>query len=568
MTDKQKLIITSALPYVNNVLHLGNIIGSVLSADVYARYMKLYHPEYDTIFVGGVDEYGTATEMKARELGISCKELCDKNNVLHSEINKWFQIDFDAYGRTSQPNGEPEIIDDSWPQTQITHQIFKSLCTAGYVIEKEDPVLFCSQINAYVADRFVIGICPVCKYDRCSGDQCDQCQKLISPDEIIEPKYKPNPSYRLELRFTHNLYIDTNKVWQEKNMTQWFESQKSQWTDTATGITQAWLDMGLKPRSITRDLKWGTRVPDTPEFGSKYKDKVFYVWFDAPIGYISISESVLGKEKSESFWKSDKTKLVQFMAKDNVQFHSVIFPVTLRGSGYSSITDVNISAIEYLMYEGQKFSKTNNIGLFADNVIEISKKYNISSDLFRAYLISIRPETSDSNFVLNGDNGFVDFVNNVLVKNIGNLIHRILSVAYQIRINHNINLIIPDDSEKLLLLYNSKEHQDILAEYHKYMNVCKLREGFSSVLKYSSHINKYVNETAIWKLVKDEKCKDDLYLYFNVICKKIITLSNILRPFMPSISLEIDNKYNMAVVLPYEKPTVMIKQLEKINENL
>ena len=565
MTDKPKLIITSALPYVNNVLHLGNIIGSVLSADVYARYMKVFHPEYDTIFVGGVDEYGTATEMKARELGISCKELCDKNNALHSEINKWFQIDFDAYGRTSQPNGNPEIIDDSWPQTQITHQIFKSLCAAGYIIEKEDPVLFCPKINAYVADRFVIGICPVCKYDKCSGDQCDQCQKLISPEEIIEPKYKLNPSYALELRFTYNLYIDTNKVWQDKNMTQWFESQKSKWTTTANGITEVWLGMGLKPRSITRDLKWGTRVPDTPEFGSKYKDKVFYVWFDAPIGYISISELVLGKEKSESFWKSENTKLVQFMAKDNVQFHSVIFPVTLRGSGYSNIMDVNISAIEYLMYEGQKFSKTNNTGLFADDVIRISKKYDISSDLFRAYLISIRPETSDSNFVLNGENGMVDFVNNVMIKNIGNLIHRISSVAYQIHINHKIDHIVTNNGKEHALLYDSKENQDILTEYHNYMNQCKLREGFNIVLKYSSHINKYVNETAPWKLVKDDKCKEDLYLHFGVICTKIITLSNILRPFMPSLSLEIDKQYSLAEHLPYEKPVVMIKQLGKID---
>lgn len=582
---RNKIIITSALPYVNNDLHLGNIIGSVLSADVFSRYAKIRNPKDDIIFVGGVDEYGTATEMKAREAGISCKELCDTNGLLHKNINDWFMISFDCYGRTSQPNGEPTQVQMDWPQTKITHEIFKDLCKHRYVIEQNESVMYCSGIDAFVADRFVTGTCPNCKYQKCNGDQCDGCGKLLSPEDVIDPKYKPNPEMKLEIRTTTNLYIDTNRIWQDKSMTQWFKSRESIWTNTASKITDDWLRKGLKPRSITRDLKWGTVVPDTPEFGDKYKNKVFYVWFDAPIGYISISEKNLGQKESERYWKDPKTKLVQFMAKDNVQFHSVIFPITLRGSKYSEIEKVDIVSTEYLMYEGEKFSKTNNVGLFGDDVIKISNKYRLRPDYWRAYLVFIRPENNDSNFVLNNEGGFVDFVNNILIKNIGNLLHRVLSVGFQIQNKHKIKQI---NVWKSLREYESTplniECQQIYDEYTTHMDRYRLSDGLKTAFKFGARLNLYVNETAPWNLIKDETKKNEMYECMINLYKQVIVLSQILEPFMPGFCEEIRNRFSIdektvfiddiieglsyqtkiTVNLPDEKPTVMINQLEKI----
>jgi methionyl-tRNA synthetase len=579
--NKKKVIITSALPYVNNVLHLGNIIGSVLSADVFARYAKARWPHDDIIFVGGVDEYGTATEMKAREAGVSYKELCDKNGLSHEEINRWFMIGFDCYGRTSQPNGNPAQVDVDWPQTKITHKIFNNLCKAKYVIEQEETCMYCPEIDSFVADRFVTGICPNCKYPKCNGDQCDDCGKLLAPEEVIDPKYKPNPEFKLEVRTTKNLYIDTDKIWQDNEMTQWFKSREGTWTNTASSITEDWLNRGLKPRSITRDLKWGTIVPNTPEFGDMYRNKVFYVWFDAPIGYISITEKQLGQEESERYWRDPETKLIQFMAKDNVQFHSVIFPVTLRGSGYSEISEVDIVSTEYLMYEGQKFSKTNNIGLFGDDVINISKKYNLCPDYWRAYLVFIRPENNDSNFVLNAEGGFVDFVNNILIKNIGNLLHRVLSLAFQIHNKHKVDTIeingLSHEAKSL-----DDDCKDICDEYQSHMDKYRLSEGLKTTLKFSTRLNLYINETEPWNLIKDGTRKDELYGCMVNLYLKVIELSHILEPFMPRFSKDMGNKFKITQIgskragsdlihlstvltIPLEKPSVMINQLDKID---
>ena len=572
-TPTKKTIITSALPYVNNTPHLGNLIGSLLSADSYTRYRKLHlKNDEEIIFIAGVDEYGTATEVKARELNISCKELCDANSELHKNVYDWFLIKPDCYGRTSQPNGNPSYVQNDWPQTTITHDIFKKLCQNGYVIEQTEKVLFCPALNTFVADRFVIGTCPHCKSPKANGDQCDQCGKMLSAHEVISPKYKPDPTLPLEIRDTTNLYIDTDKIWSDKLMTEWFSNSNKNWSKVATTITKDWINAGLKSRSITRDLIWGTQVPDTPEFGDKYSSKVFYVWFDAPIGYISISENSLGQEKSESFWKDPETKLIQFMAKDNVPFHSVIFPVTLRGSGYSNITDVDIASTEYLMYEGDKFSKTNNIGLFCDDVVKISTKLNIPPDYWRAYLIMIRPEMNDSNFVLNNEGGFIDFVNNILIKNFGNLVHRLLSVAFQIHSKHNIDRITIEDDESDSLIVNlNNDCQKIHNDYIDHMTKYGLSGAIRDTLAYSSRLNQLLNDVAPWNLIKDETKNIQLYKFMGLMYKHMKILLDLFEPFMPSICNKIrqdlifttDNGIT-TITLPKSKPVIIIKQLDKI----
>lgn len=588
-TKIKKTIITSALPYVNNSPHLGNLIGSLLSADVYTRYRhKICKNDEKIIFVAGVDEYGTATEIKAKELGVSCKELCDNNSNLHKDVYDWFLIKPDCYGRTSQPNGDPADIQLDWPQTKITHDIFKNLCNNGYVIEQKEQVMYCPSLNTFVADRFVIGTCSNCKYVKANGDQCDMCGKLLSACDIIDPRYKPNTSLSLEIREIYNLYIDTEKIWNDNDMNTWFESSNIRWTKSAKNITRDWLNMGLKPRSITRDLLWGTSVPDTFEFGNKYASKVFYVWFDAPIGYISITEESLGEKTSESFWRDPETNLIQFMAKDNVPFHSVIFPVSLRGSGYSSLSNVDIVSIEYLMYEGGKFSKTNNTGLFCDDVMNISTKLGIPPDYWRAYLVMIRPESADSNFVLN-DGGFVDFVNNILLKNFGNMIHRVLSMTYQIHLKHKVDQIKIDNvtfSTEDRKLSNSSDNISsnnvssnnisfelniLYNEYCVYMDEYSLSLALRKVLDYSKALNQSLNEFTPWIMIKHDDKILELYQFMRLIYEHVEILLDMFEPFMPSICDKIRQNLiyeikddSMIITLLKSKPNIVIKQLEYI----
>ena len=583
MTDNNKrILVTSALPYVNNVPHLGNIVGCVLPADVFVRFMRsrLSGNEKPVLFVGGVDEYGTATEMKARELKISCKELCDTNYEVHKNIYNWFNIGFDCYGRSSQPNGRPKEPDLTWPHTRITHEIYKSLCNNQLIFEKEEEVMYCPEIKTFVADRFVIGQCKHCGYEKADGDQCEKCGKLLLLTDIIDPKYKPTPEYKLEIRKTENLYIDTKKIWELSGMTQWFEETSNEWTKTACIITRDLLSQGILPRSITRDLEWGTGIPDTKLFGDKYKNKVFYVWYDAPITYISISESVLGKEKSEEWWKNSETKFVQFMAKDNVIFHSMIFPATLRGSGYSNIDNLVIASSEYLLYEGQKFSKSTGVGLFSDDVIKLSEQYNIHADYWRAYLMYIRPETSDSNFVLN-DGGFVDFINNILVNNFGNLLHRILCFAFQISQKHQTQHFVIENttsgiSDESLCI----DVKQLITNFSKSMNSLRLSEGLKIAFLMSTRLNVFMNEIKPWVLIKDQDMKKELYFGVVDMFLGVIELCEMMDPFMPAFVQNIKKSFLLVnesdpltgitkhtITLPESKPNIFINMIKASDKN-
>jgi methionyl-tRNA synthetase len=310
--DARNILITSALPYVNNVPHLGNIIGCVLSGDVYARFCRLRG--YNTLYVCGTDEYGTATETKAIEEKLSCKELCDKYNALHVQTYNWFQIDFDHFGRTTTDQ-----------QTEIAQDIYKKLDHNGHVFEDTVTQLYCEKHQSFLADRFVEGTCPLCGYEDARGDQCDKCGKLLNATDLVNPHCKLDGATPVP-RDSKHLFLNLTE--QQPSLEAWFKeaSKNGEWTANSQTITNNWLKEGLKPRCITRDLKWGTAVP-RPGF----EDKVFYVWFDAPIGYPSITATYT--PEWEKWWKNPKNvQLYQFMGKDNVPFHTVIFPSTLIGT--------------------------------------------------------------------------------------------------------------------------------------------------------------------------------------------------------------------------------------------
>ena len=402
--EKRNVLITSALPYVNNEPHLGNLIGAVLSADAFARYSRLMG--YNTLYICGTDEYGTATETKALVEKKNPKEICDFYNRIHSEVYENFDIDFDYFGRTSTPK-----------HTEIVQDIFTKSYKNGYMLKKDVNQVYCEHCARFLADRFVYGICPKCEFDKASGDQCDSCQSSFEASELKEPRCFVCNNLVVEKESSH-LFLDLEKV--EPELYSFYEesSSKNHWSSNSVAITSAWFKQGIKPRCITRDLKWGVNVPL-----EGYEKKCFYVWFDAPIGYISITANYTDAWK-EWWMNPENVELFQFMGKDNVPFHTIFFPASLLSTKEQWTLLNHISTTEYLNYEDKKFSKRNCIGVFGSDVKTVSE---IPIDLWRYYLLSIRPENSDSQFKWDE---FAAKVNTDLKNNMGNFCNRILKFLY------------------------------------------------------------------------------------------------------------------------------------------
>lgn len=459
----KKRLITSALPYVNNIPHLGNLI-QVLSADVFARFCRL--AGYDTLYVCGTDEYGTATETKALEEGITPRELCDRFYAVHCDIYDWFNIAFDKFGRTSCPE-----------HIKITQDIFLHLDRNGYIREKTIEQLYCAVCARFLADRYVRGTCPHCGYAEARGDQCENCGKLLEPTELSEPRCGVcggNP----ELKSTSHLYIDLPAV--RPVLEKWIKdaSVRGFWARNAVKMTEAWIRDGLKERAITRDLKWGIPVPK-----KGFEDKVFYVWFDAPIGYISITAS--HTKDWEKWWRNpEEVELFQFIGKDNIPFHTVIFPSSLLGSGEVWTMLHHMSSTEYMNYESGKFSKSKGIGVFGTD----ARDTGIPADVWRFYIFYNRPETSDTLFTWKD---FQEKVNSELIGNLGNLVNRTLTFA-----SRYYDGKVPDAPEDSVFLADvAAFHLRIRGHYER----AELRDAFREVLALASYGNKAFQDGEPWK---------------------------------------------------------------------
>ncbi|XP_006656115.2 probable methionine--tRNA ligase [Oryza brachyantha] len=518
---RRNVLITSALPYVNNVPHLGNIIGCVLSADVFARYCRLRG--YNVIYICGTDEYGTATETKAMEEKCSPKEICDKYHAVHSEVYKWFDIKFDKFGRTSSPQ-----------QTEVCQAIFRKLMENNWLTENTMQQLYCDTCQRFLADRLVEGKCPTegCNYEAARGDQCENCSKLLNPTELIDPKCKVCKNTP-RIRDTDHLFLELpllkDKLVNYINET----SVTGMWSQNAIQATNAWLKEGLKSRCITRDLKWGVPVPH-----EKYKDKVFYVWFDAPIGYISITASYT--PDWEKWWKDpENVELFQFMGKDNVPFHTVMFPSTLLGTGEKWTMMKTISVTEYLNYEAGKFSKSHGIGVFGND----AKDTNIPPEVWRYYLLTNRPEVSDTLFT------WADLqakLNSELLNNLGNFINRVLSFVAK-PAGAGYDSIIPDapnaESHPLTKALAEKTNKWV-EQYLEAMEKVKLKQGLKSAMGISSDGNAYLQESQFWKLYKEDPAACAVVMKTSV--GLVYLLACLLEPFMPSFSIEVLRQLNLS----------------------
>jgi len=516
---KRKLI-SSALPYVNNVPHLGNLI-QVLSADVFARFCRLRG--YETLYVCGTDEYGTATETKATEEGISPRELCDRYYKIHDDIYRWFHIAFDIFGRTS-----------TTVHTEVTQGIFKKLDEAGFIIEREIEQLYCSNCGRFLADRYVRGICPACGSANARGDQCEDCGKLLDPTELKDPKCS-SCGNAPQIEKTKHLYIDLPKI--RELLENWLKTASIDgfWANNAIQMTQAWIRDGLRERAITRDLKWGIPVPK-----SGYEKKVFYVWFDAPIGYISLTgniEEIRGgdwRSFLNYWWKSpDETELFQFVGKDNIPFHTVIFPSSLLGSGEKWTMLHHMSSTEYLNYESGKFSKSRGIGIFGTDVMETG----IPADVWRFYIYYNRPEKSDTLFTWKD---FQEKVNGELIGNLGNLVNRTLSF-----VSRYYGGRIPDGkaNEEFWETFRKKE-EEITAALER----ADLRDAFHLVFELSSFANKTFQDGEPWKKRQGDSAEQQKAAsLIRDLSYAVRDIAVIIQPFLPQTAEQIASFFGLSL---------------------
>jgi len=500
-----KILITSALPYVNNVPHLGNIIGCVLSADVFARYCR--SKGHECIYICGTDEYGTATEIKALEDGVTPQEVCDKYYSIHKDIYEWFGIKFDTFGRTSTEK-----------HSKITQDIFKRLHENGYVVEDEVEQFYDEKTGMFLADRYIEGTCSFCKYEGARADQCDKCGRLLHHGELEDPVSKVSKTTPV-LKTTKHLFINLPGI--EKQLGPWIEktSDEGFWSENSTKIAKSWLKEGLKKRAITRDLKWGVPVPL-----EGYENKVFYVWFDAPIGYISITANLT--DEWEDWWMNPEgVKLYQFMGKDNVPFHTVIFPSTLMGTKQQWTLLHHISTTEYLNYEGGKFSKSRHVGVFGDD----ARESGIPSDVWRYYLLVNRPEKADSTFTWED---FAEKNNNELLANLGNLVNRTL-VFIERYFEGKVPEGETDENDKKFL----EEQEKLVKEITDELDHVKLKEALHKIMLFSKNANKYFQENKPWESVKKDKKRAAVAL--GILARQIKDLAIMSEPYVPATSKNI-----------------------------
>ncbi len=504
--NKEHRLILCALPYANNVPHVGNMVGSHLPADIFARYCRL--KGYETLFIGGTDENGTPTEVAAREVGVAPQKLVDEFHKIQKSIYDWFLISYDNFSRTSKPIHH-----------KTTKVFFKEIYDKGFITEKEIKVPFCKNCNMTLPDRYVEGICPNCNYEKARGDQCDKCTKLLDPVDLKKPKCKicgtePKP------KKTKHLFLEFGRL--QSDLEKWIKSSKH-WNEQVTALAMGWIHEGLKSRCITRDLKFGVQVPMPG-----YEDKIFYVWFDAPIGYISSTkewaENMRHPGEWENFWKNPEAKIYNFLGKDNIPFHTIFWPAMLIANGKYNLP-YQVVGLQYCNYEGDKISKSRNWGVFCER-LPLS---GIDPDVWRYYLTHLIPETKDSDFKWDE---FEARVNNELINNLGNFVNRALSFI----VNHTGRKLDHHEltQQDTVLI---KKIESIHKEITDLMEKVKLREALQKILELSADGNKYFQENKPWELIKSDPKRCDTVLYLSAnLC---VDLAILIQPFLPNTSKRI-----------------------------
>ncbi|MCD6216016.1 MAG: methionine--tRNA ligase [Candidatus Aenigmarchaeota archaeon] len=530
----KRITITSALPYINGVKHLGTLAGSILPADIFHRFIDLFG--IPNIYICGTDEHGTPAEAAALEEGLDVKNYCDKYYEIQKKIYEQWNIDFTYFGRTSSDDNK-----------KITQDIFLALKKNGFIIEKSLIIPYCIKCEKFLPDRFIQGTCPYCGYESAKGDQCEKCGKLLEPSELISPHCVFCGGDKIEFKEEKHLFVDFSKL--QPKLKKWIEKNK-QWPLNTRNFALAWIKEGLKPRCITRNLEWGIPVPL-----KGYEDLVFYVWFDAPIGYISMTKEWFGLNKKENEWQKwwTDSKIYHFLGKDNIPFHTIFWPGVLIGSGKYSLPYF-VQGYEFLNWEGQKFSTSKHIGLLTDEALKL-----YPADYWRFYLSYILPERKDSDF---NWKDFQDKINNELLANYGNLFYRVTSF-----IKSKFGVVPKPtergEEEKIL----EAKLQETVSKVEKLIWEVKLRDALKEILLLASATNKYFQDKKPWNSSDSETT---IYTAVNV----LRTITILLYPFIPSLGQTALNALNVDLckwsdisdflIKPGHKvkPKILIKKIE------
>ena len=500
--DFKRYTITSALPYANGPIHIGHLAGVYIPADIYARYLRLKGE--DVLFIGGSDEHGVPITIKARQLGVTPQDIVDKYHGIIKKSFEDFDISFDVYSRTSAKIHH-----------ETASEFFKKLYDDGKFIEKSNEQYYDEENKQFLADRYITGICPHCGYEKAYGDQCESCGTSLSPLELKNPKSALSGNVPV-LKETKHWYLPLDQY--EEWLEEWIiKGHKDDWKPNVYGQVKSWLDQGLKPRAVTRDLNWGVEVPIKDAEG-----KVLYVWFDAPIGYISASKEWAEKTGKDwkKYWKDEDSKMLHFIGKDNIVFHCIIFPVMLKAEG-SYIVPENVPANEFLNLENDKISTSRNWAVWLHEYLE---EFPGKQDVLRYVLTANAPETKDNDFT------WKDFQarnNNELLAIFGNFVNRTLVLTQKY-----YDGIVPEannlDEDAMATL---KEIELFPAKIASSIDRYRFREALSELMNLARMGNKYLTDQEPWKVFKTdpEKVKGIL----NVSLQIVANLSVLSEPFLP-----------------------------------
>jgi methionyl-tRNA synthetase len=505
----KRTLVTTALPYANGPVHIGHLAGVYVPADIYVRYLRLKGE--DVIHVGGSDEHGVPITIRAKKEGVTPQDIVDKFHYIIKKSFEDFGISFDIYSRTSS-----EI------HKETASEFFLKLYEKGEFEEQTSDQYYDEDAKMFLADRYIVGECPHCGNPNAYGDQCESCGTSLSPTDLINPKSSITGNTPI-LKETKHWYLPLNK--HEGWLKQWILEDHKEWKNNVYGQCKSWLDMGLHPRAVSRDLDWGVPVPIKGAEG-----KVLYVWFDAPIGYISNTKELFPNDW-EKWWKSEDTKLIHFIGKDNIVFHCIVFPAMLKADG-SYILPENVPANEFLNLEGDKISTSRNWAVWLHEYLE---DFPGKQDVLRYVLTANAPETKDNDFT------WKDFQarnNNELVAILGNFINRALVLTQKYFDNKvpSLGELTPYDEDTL------KEFSNVKQNLEEYLNTFRFRDALKEAMNLARIGNKYLADTEPWKVIKTDEQRTATIL--NISLQITANLAIAFEPFLPFSSAKIKNFIN------------------------